>query len=216
MATKTKGLSRNDLIKSAKINNGGGTTTTLDELEQCGFIRKYNAYGKKTRNQLYQLIDFYSLFYLRFVKNTSIMDEAKWLSGIDNPEIRTWSGYAFEMLCLHHVKEIKHKLGISGISTNTASWHSTDSKEKTQIDLLIDRRDGIINICEMKFSINEFVISKKYAEEIRNKIYQFKEQSKTKKSLFFTMITTFGVARNEYSGSFVQNSIVLEDLFTAV
>lgn len=144
------------------------------------------------------------------------MDEAKWLSGIDNPEIRTWSGYAFEMLCLHHVKEIKHKLGISGISTNTSTWYSTDSKEKAQIDLLIDRRDGIINICEMKFSINEFVISKKYAEEIRNKIYQFKEQSKTKKSLFFTMITTFGVARNEYSGSFVQNSIVLEDLFTAV
>lgn len=213
LAKKTKGLSRDELIKTAKVNNGGGTTTVLDELEQCGFIRKYAAFGKIQRNQLYQLVDFYSLFYLRFVKNKSGADENTWLSGIDNPEMRAWSGYAFEMLCLHHIKEIKHKLGITGVSTSVSSWFATEDSSKAQIDLLIDRRDGIINICEMKFSIDEYVITKKYAEEIRHKVAMFKSQSKTKKSLFFTMITSFGVANNEYAGSFVQNSVVLEDLF---
>jgi uncharacterized protein len=216
LAQKSKGLQREELIKNAQLNNGGGTTAILKELEECGFIRIYNAFEKKQRNQLYQLVDFYSLFYLKFVQNTSSMDETIWLSGIDNAEIRAWTAYAFEMLCLHHIQEVKHSLGISGINTATAAWQSTEAKQKAQIDLLIDRRDMVINICDMKFSINQFTITKKYAEEIRNKIARFKEHSKTRKSLFFTMITTFGVARNEYSGTFVQNELVLADLFKDV
>ena len=185
----------------------------LQELEECGFIRKYVAFGKSQKHQLYQLVDFYSLFYLTFIKKSSVLDENTWINGIDNPSFRTWSGYAFEMVCLHHLKEIKQALGISGVITNTSSWYSTDKVPKAQIDLLINRRDQVINLCEIKFSINPYLIDKKYAEELRNKIGTFKEQSKTKKSIFLTMITSFGLQKNEYSTSLVQNSLTFDDLF---
>lgn len=213
LASKASGLNREELIKAAKINNGGGTTMLLQELEECGFIRKYVAFGKSQKHQLYQLVDFYSLFYLTFIKKSSVLDENTWINGIDNPSFRTWSGYAFEMVCLHHLKEIKQALGISGVITNTSSWYSTDKVPKAQIDLLIDRRDQVINLCEIKFSINPYLIDKKYAEELRNKIGTFKEQSKTKKSIFLTMITSFGLQKNEYSTSLVQNSLTFDDLF---
>jgi uncharacterized protein len=214
LSTKALGLSRDELIKTAKIKNGGGTTNLLKELEECGFIRKYPAFGKRERNQLYQLIDFYSLFYLTFIKNSSVIDENLWINGVDNPQFRAWSGYAFEMICLHHLKEIKQALGISGVFTNTSTWFSTDKTQKAQIDLVIDRRDGIINVCEMKFSVKPFTIDKKYAEELRLKMETFREQTDTKKSIFLTMITAFGVQKNEYSNSVVQNSISLNELFT--
>jgi hypothetical protein len=216
LSTKASGLSREELIKTAKINNGGGTTLLLKELEECGFIRKYPAFGKKEKNQLYQLIDFYSLFYLTFIKNTSVIDENLWINGVDNPLYRAWSGYAFEMVCLHHLKEIKQALGISGVFTNTSTWYSTDKKTKAQIDLVIDRRDGIINICEMKFSMKSFSIDKKYAEELRHKIETFREQTKTQKSTFLTMITAFGLQKNEYSQAWVQNTISLNELFMSL
>jgi uncharacterized protein len=214
LSTKALGLSRDELIKTAKIKNGGGTTNLLKELEECGFIRKYPAFGKRERNQLYQLIDFYSLFYLTFIKNSSVIDENLWINGVDNPQFRAWSGYAFEMICLHHLKEIKQALGISGVFTNTSTWFSTDKTQKAQIDLVIDRRDGIINVCEMKFSVKPFTIDKKYAEELRLKMETFREQTNTKKSIFLTMITAFGVQKNEYSNAVVQNAISLNELFT--
>jgi hypothetical protein len=213
LSTKSIGLNRDDLIKLAKINNGGGTTTLLQELEECGFIRKYPAFGKKEKHHIYQLIDFYSLFYLTFIKDTSLLDDNLWVNGIDNPAYRAWSGYAFEMVCLHHLKEIKHALGISGVFTTTSSWYAPDKKQKAQIDLVIDRRDGIINLCEMKFSIKPFTIEKRYADELKNKVELFREQTQTQKSTFLTMITTFGLQRNEHSNAWVQNSITLNDLF---
>ncbi len=213
LASKACGLNRDTLIKTAKINNGGGTTMVLRELEECGFIRKYVAFGKSERNQLYQLVDFYSLFYLTFIKKSSVLDENIWINGIDNPAFRTWSGYAFEIVCLQHLKEIKETLGISGILTSTSSWYSTDKISKAQIDLLIDRRDQVINLCEIKFSIKPYSIDKKYAEELRNKIGTFKEQTKTRKSIFLTMITSFGIQKNEYSTDLVQNSLCFDDLF---
>ena len=213
LSEKSSGMTREDLIKTTKINNGGGTTTILQELEECGFIRKYNSYGKNQRGNIYQLVDFYSLFYLKFVKNSSVFDETTWLNGVDNPAFRAWSGYAFEMVCLHHIPKIKEALGISGIQTNTATWYSTDKETKAQVDLLIERRDGIINLCEIKFSINSFIITKKYSEELRNKIAVFKEQTKTKKTVFLTMITSFGLQKNEYSNQLVQNSLTMDALF---
>jgi uncharacterized protein len=212
LTKKTVGLNREDLITTAKVHNSGGTTAILEELEECGFVRKYVAFGKNQRNSLYQLIDFYSLFYLKFIKNASILDDSMWLHGIDNPAFRAWSGYAFEMLCLHHTKEIKHALGISGVFTSTSSWYSTDKTAKAQVDLVIERRDGVINLCEIKFSIKPYLIEKKYAEELRNKMGVFKEQTKTNKTIFLTLITTFGLQKNEYITT-AQNSITLDDLF---
>jgi uncharacterized protein len=216
LSSKASGLSRDELIAIAKIKDGGGTTMLLQELEACGFIRKYTAFGKTQRNQLYQLIDFYSLFYLTFIKNSSAMDENTWINGLDNPTFRAWSGYAFEMVCLHHLREIKHALGISSVFTTTSAWYTTDKTAKAQIDLVIDRRDGIINICEMKFSIKPFTITKKYADELTHKIDTFRAHTKTNKSLFLTMITTFGVQKNEYSSTLMQNNFTLKELFAHV
>ena len=213
LAQKSSGMSRDELIKAAKIQNGGGTTMLLQELEECGFIRKYLSFGKNQRNMLYQLVDFYSLFYLTFIKNTSVLDDDIWVNGVDNPQFRTWSGYAFELLSLHHVREIKQALGISGIQTRTSAWYSTDKLAKAQVDLVIDRRDGVINLCEMKFSIKPYTIDKKYAEELRNKIGVFREVTKTPKSIFLTMVTSFGLQKNEYSTALVQNSLTMDIFF---
>jgi uncharacterized protein len=150
---------------------------------------------------------------LTFIKDTNAIDENLWINGIDNPLFRAWSGYAFEMICLHHLKEIKQALGISAVFTNTSTWYSTDKTNKAQIDLVIDRRDGIINICEMKFSIKSFTIDKRYADELRHKIETFREQTKTQKSIFLTMITASGLQKNEHSNAWVQNAISLNELF---
>jgi len=212
LSKKTKGLTRAELMKGAKLPSGGSVTRILNELEESGFIRKYVAYGKKERNSLYQLTDFYSLFYLKFIKKSSILDENNWINSLDSPEQRAWSGYAFEQISLTHIKEIKQALGISGVQTNTSSWIST-GRPGAQIDLIIDRRDHVINVCEMKFSLNSFTIDKKYAEELRNKIGIFKDESKTRKSVFLTMITTFGLNKNQYSMSLVQNELTMDVLF---
>ena len=213
LAKKAKGLSREELVAAAKLPNGGGTSLLLSELEECGFIRKYISFGKKEKNSLYQLIDFYSLFYQTFIKNSGTLDKNTWLNGLDSPQYRAWSGYAFEMVCLHHLNEIKQALGISGVQTTTSAWLSNASSSKAQIDLVIDRRDHVITICEMKFSINPFAIDKKYAAELRNKIGVFKEQTATKKAVYLALITTYGLVKNEYSTSLVQNSLTMDVLF---
>jgi uncharacterized protein len=212
LATKQSGMSRDELIKAAKITNGGGATMLFKELEECGFIRIYPAFERKDRYQLYQLIDFYSLFYITFIQKSGTLDENLWINGIDHPQYRAWSGYAFEMVCLHHLREIKHALGISGVHTTTSSWYSTDPKNKAQIDLVIDRRDGIINLCEMKFSIKEFTIDKAYADDLRHKIETFRTQTNTKKSLFVTLVTAYGLKPNEHANAWVQNSITFDAL----
>jgi uncharacterized protein len=212
LSKKTKGLTRDEMIKGARIPSGGNITRILSELEESGFIRKYLPFGKKGRESLYQLVDFYSLFYLKFIQRSSSLDENNWINSLDSPEQRAWSGYAFEQVCLAHIQEIKQALGISGVQTQTASWIS-NGKQGAQIDLLIDRRDQVINVCEMKFSINSFTIDKKYAEELRNKIGIFKTEVKTRKSVFLTMITTFGLTKNEYSTSLVQNDFTMDILF---
>jgi len=160
------------------------------------------------------LTDFYSLFYLRFIKDIQIHDKNHWLSVIDSPVYRAWSGYAFEQVCLCHLSEIKHGLGISGVETSVVSWRSSIKGNGIQIDLVIDRRDQVINLCEMKFSINPFMIDKSYSEVLRNKIGAFKLETKTRKSVFLTMVTTFGIQENQYSGGLVQNDLTMDVLFS--
>lgn len=208
LATKKKGLNRMAIIKATKLTNGGGLSKVLKELEESSFIRRYRAFGKKEKDSLYQLTDLYSLFYLNFIKQSSPDDESFWLNAHESPMYRTWSGYAFEMVCLHHIREIKQALGISGVQTSIASWQSA----KAQIDLVIDRKDQVINLCEMKFSIKPFTIDKKYAANLRNKIGTFREETDTKKAIFLTMLTTYGLAKNQYAGM-VQNDLTMDILF---
>ncbi|GAA3935554.1 AAA family ATPase [Chitinophaga oryziterrae] len=213
LSKKTRGLTRIEIINTTNLPNGGSTTRILKELEESGFIRKYLSFGKKEKNSLYQLSDFYSLFYIKFIRGNHKTNEDAWINGLDTPQQRAWSGYAFEQVCMAHLSQIKQALGISGVQTNSSSWINTGEGKKKQIDLVIDRRDDVINICEMKFSITSFIIDKKYHEELLDKIETFKTATQTTKSIFLTMITTFGVTRNIYSNSIVQNSLTMDDLF---
>jgi uncharacterized protein len=213
LATKSKGLLRDEIIKLAKIPNGGTTTKILEELEFSGFIRKYLPFKGSQRNCIYQLTDPFVLFHHTFMQNAKAQGEGVWLNLMDTSRYKTWSGYAFENVCLLHISAIKKALGISGIYSENASWRSHDKEENAQIDLLIDRKDNVISVCEMKFSNDEFVITKEYAEKLKKKLRVFKTESKTKKSLFLTMITTFGVQKNSHFLGLVQNSLTLENLF---
>jgi AAA+ ATPase superfamily predicted ATPase len=198
LSKKTKGLTRSEIIATAKLPNAGSTSRILKELEESGFIRKYLSFGKKEKNALYQLCDFYSLFYIKFIRKNHGLDENIWIHGLDTPEQRAWSGYAFEQVCLAHLPQIKDALGISGVQTQSSSWINTGEGNKRQVDLVIDRKDDTINLCEIKFSINPFIIDKKYHAELKDKKEVFRTATKTTKSIFLTMITTFGLSRNEY------------------
>lgn len=208
LAEKNKGLKRNEIQKKSGLPDGGGLSRILRELEESSFIRKYKAFGKKSKESIYQLVDMYSLFYLNFIQDVEENEELFWMNLQDTPAFYAWSGYAFEMVCLQHVKQIKQAIGISGIRTSVSTWQS----KSAQIDLLIDRRDHVINLCEMKFSIAPFKINKKYAQNLRNKIGTFKTDSNTKKSIFLTMITTYGLADSPYKGM-VQNELTMDVLF---
>jgi len=217
LAAKGKGLTRQEIIDASGATDNGYLSEVLSNLQRCDFIRSYNAFGKKERDVLYQLTDLYSLFYLRFLKNYSGRDEHYWSHILDTTA--TWKGYAFEMVCLHHIPQIKKKLGISGIQTEVSSWFAkpfTDSNGTKwpggQIDLLIDRRDGVINLCEMKFAEKEFVISKDYDKELCDRMATFRHHSKTRKALHLTMVTSFGVAHNAYWNN-IQNEATMDDLF---
>ncbi len=215
LATKAQGLNRKALVKSSGLSSGGTLSKILTELEECGFIKKYFPFGKTARNSLFQLTDPYSLFYLKFVKTSKASGTGAWLAQIDQPKWRAWSGYAFEYVCFYHIDLIKKSLGISGIYSEVSAWRSSASSKGAQIDLLIDRRDRVINICEIKFSEATFVITKSYADNLRNKLATFRQTTGTKKSLFLTFITTFGVTQNKYAMSLVQNSLTMDELFEA-
>lgn len=213
LGAKAKGLSRNEIMKYAKWASSGTTTKALDELEASGFIRKYVPFNKKAKESIYQLIDQYSLFYLRFIKDNKSATENFWINALDSPLHRTWSGYSFEMICLLHSFQIKKKLGIHGIQSTESSWRGKTAKNGAQIDLVIDRKDQTVNLCEMKFSINPFAIDKKYAENLRNKIGTFRSETKTRKAVMLTMITTYGLEENEHSQGLVQNDLKMDCLF---
>lgn len=216
LAKKAKGMTRSELIETLGIKEGGRVTSFLENLCHCDFVREYAAYGKKSRDTMYQLTDMFTLFYLKFVQNGEGADEHFWSHSIDFPSRRAWSGYAFEQLCLHHIPQIKEALGISGILSHVYSWQQKADKEQhligRQIDLLIDRRDQVINVCEMKFSVGPYTITKGYWQEMLERQESFRSTTKTRSALHLTMITASGLVNNEYAAS-VPVSLTLNELF---
>ncbi len=208
LASKTIGMTRKEIMTVAKIEDGGVLTKALRNLNDCDFIRQYTAFGKSERGTIYQLTDLFSLFHLRYVKGYRGQDEHHWQNMIDSPARRVWSGYSFEQLCLHHIRQIKQKLGITGVQSDVCAWKG----EGGQIDLLIDRRDQTINLCEMKFAQGEFEITKQYDSHLRERAESFRSATKTRKALHQTFVTTYGVKKNMYSGN-IQSEIRLDDLF---
>lgn len=215
LATKKIGMTRNEIMAALHGDSGGTLTKTLRELEQCDFIRSYNSIGKAKKETVYQLIDNFTLFYFKFMIDGTINAKDYWSHVISKPVYNAWSGLAFERVCFQHIDQIKHALGISGVISNVYSWvYASKSPEErgTQIDMLIDRDDNIINLCEMKFSQGEYELTEKYDLELRNKIGTFQTKTKTRKGLSIVMITSYGLKRNTWANG-INAQITMDDLF---
>jgi len=213
IAAKNKGLTRKEIIEATRLPGNGSTSKLLMELEESGFIRKYIPFGRDKRESLYQLIDLYTLFYLKFIRKGELLDENNWINAMESSLYRAWSGYAFELVCLCHILQIKQGLSISGMITQAASWRGGNRDKSAQIDLLIDRRDHVINLCEIKFSQYKFTITKEYAAQLEQKMAIFQAETATTKAVWLTMISTFGLQENDYSRRLVQKSVTMEVLF---
>ena len=207
LSHKKSGYTRDEIIQKSKLSNGGGLTRKLDELEECGFVRKYKTMGDVSFT--YQLIDFFCLFYFSFIKKGQTFDTSNWQHLTGTPRHNTWCGLSFEHLCMSHLKQIKMALGISGISTSTYAFHN----KNTQIDMVIDRGDNIVNICEMKYTDEPYSINKSTSENIKNKCYELKSHIKKRKGINVVLVTTYPIKQNEYSINMIQNNVVLNDLF---
>jgi hypothetical protein len=215
LSSTWKGMSRAEIITKTKISDGGGLTMMLQELEQSGFISSYIPFGKKKKDTLFRLTDCYSLFYLKFIKDIPLKETISWQSLSKTQTWITWSGYAFENICFHHIDNIKVALGIAGVHTNQYSFlaKTTDEIEGTQIDLLIDRQDSVISLCEVKFYNDELVLTKEDADNLRRKKSIFRHVTGTKKQIFIVLITTFGLIKNKHSLGLVDNVLDMNALF---
>jgi len=215
LATVHQGLTRKQLVKTAKVPEGGNTTKILEELEQSGFISTYFPFGKKKKGKLFRLTDEYSLFYLKFIEDKNNEGANTWQQLSQTQAFKIWSGYAYENICLKHIPQIKEALKIAGIYSVSSSFYKKGNKKEqgTQIDLLIDRNDQVINLFEIKFYNTEWSLTEAYAKNLRDKLRIFQEATKTKKYLMLSLITTFGLKQNQHSLGFIENVITLADLF---
>ena len=209
LAASHNGITRVELSAHKDIGDGEPLTKALSELEQCGFIRRYRNFSKEKSGYYFQLVDPFILFYIRFVKEAGIKS---WLSYKDKGGYYAWRGSSFEIVCLNHIDRIKAALGIAGVETTEYAWRSEEKKDGAQIDLLIDRRDDVINVCEMKFSDSEYVIDAGYYEKLRHKTELFAKETNTRKTLITTLISVEGLKMNEYS-NVVYVVLTGEDLF---
>ena len=223
------GIGQADLIKELKFPDGGYTVLRLNQLEEAGFITSLLPYGHKDKGKYYLIDDEYSLFYLYWIEpklKTTAKNAVKpgyWLAQAASPSWKSWSGLAFESICYKHINQIQNALNIAP-GADCGTWRYSPrkldgkegkQKEGAQIDLLFDRLDGVINLCEIKCSDSPFSIDKAYAQKLQNKIDIFRKQTRTKKQLFLSMITTYGLKPTMYSEEMVTNEVILKDLFNS-
>jgi uncharacterized protein len=215
LANKKIGMTRTQLIEATKLTNGGMLTEILKELSQSGFIGVYNTYGKKTRESIYRLTDAYSLFYLNFLEPLGDNAHVDFTRLSELPKWKAWSGYAFENICLYHIDQIRESLSIKGMYSIATSFFALpkDGYPGTQIDLIIDRNDNSMNICEIKFSEGDYNLTKKDADNIDVKKQVFRYHTDTKKHLFTTLITTFKVVENANKVNHIDQVVTMDGLF---
>ena len=214
LGSRSAGLTRDEIADAAGIENCGRFSHQLEELEQCGFIRRYHAIGMKTKGALYQLIDNYTLFYFKFVKENVGHDVRFWSSSLDTPVRHAWEGLAFERLCLQHVDQIKRALQIAGIASSEYSWRGIDpeTRKGTQIDLLIDRSDGVLDLCEMKWTKDPFVMNEQEWSKIQARQRALKMAGVSSKAVHVILVSAAGLSRGAWANE-VQNLVTLDDLF---
>lgn len=220
LASKREGRTIKALLEDVGMTSGGTSTAILEELEESGFISSFQQFHKKSKDKQLRLVDEYSYFYLTWIDpiRNAILRESDtdyWLKMQSTPRWFSWSGYAFESICLKHIRQIKQALGIAAVLTHEYQWSYVGKKNQDrdgQIDLIIERQDNCINLCEIKFSETPFVITQDYSHQLKQKIMIFREKTKTRKTIFLTMITPYGIRENSYSLGLVNSQVILEDL----
>ncbi len=222
LAERPGGLTQEELSRVTSMTTGGGMNMVLEELEQSGFVMAIKEFGFTKKEKRFKLIDEYSLFYLKWIikakeANLNGRDAQYWLNIFNSPAGNAWAGYAFEMCCFKHLSHIKAALGISGVLTSASGWVYKSSKGSgkrgVQIDLLIDRADHCINLCEIKYCNEEFTVSKACDQELREKKSLFIAETKTKKSVFLTLIAPYGVKKNAGHFEIVDVVLTMDSLF---
>lgn len=218
VAAKSKGLTLKEIKEELHLKDGGSLSVVLGNLCKCDFIREYSVFGNKGKGSLFQLTDLFSLYHLKFVDGRKGIDPHFW-SNISDSKRKAWAGYAFEQVCLHHVAQIREAVGIKGVLTNVCSWSSPKHTDKdgaewpgVQIDLLLSRSDHVVDICEMKYCQEQFVLTGKYEEQLRERNAVFAGKTKTRDALHNVLVTTYGLKRNLYSETF-HNTVTMNDLF---
>ena len=210
LSHRKAGLSRGEIMQATGIGSGNGLTVVLRNLESCGFIRQYQQYKASRKDKtIYQLMDFFTMFHFHFLAEKNV---SNWESLQGKSRFFAWAGVTFELLVAAHIGMVKKALGISGIETREYAWRCTDEEQGAQIDMVIERADNMVNLCEMKFSIAPFAIDKGYEMNLRNKMVRFMEYTERHKSLQLTLVTTYGLARNAHA-SIVNNAVTLDNMF---
>lgn len=215
LAQKRSGMSRLEILETTALPDGGGSTLYLEELESSGFISAYYSFEKKKKDLIYRLTDEYSLFYLKFIEPQQQQSGDTWQHLSQTQSFKTWSGYAFESICLKHIAQIKKALGITGIYTEASTFYQKgqDGQQGVQIDLLLDRNDNTINLFEIKFYAEPYTFTKAQTDAFRLKRTLFKHYTQTRKQLFLSFIATYGILENEHSIGLIDNVLTLDTLF---
>lgn len=214
LAARPQGLTRTEIEQATKMNESH-LTRTLEELEECDFICRYPPFLNQKKGSTFKLTDLYSLFFLKFIQPNQGAAKQVWAQLSKTPSYITWSGYAFENICLQHIDQIKAALGISGVFTQQSSWKfkGNDALPGAQVDMVIDRADAIIHLCEAKFTKDHYAITQEYADKLRLRKSIFKQATLTKKAVFTTLLTTYPAIQNKYYLEDVDNEIPMEKLF---
>ena len=212
LAKNGSGMTRQELSAGSGISDGGGLTKALAGLEACGLVARSFDIRRRKSGDYFKLVDFYSLFYFKYLKNRRAGDPHFWTNYLSDPAHRAWCRYAFERLCMAHIPQIKRALGISGVVTDVYAFRSSRQKGGAQIDLVIDRKDGTVNLCECKYTGKPYELSGQDAASLERKKEVFLEETGTRKSIHVTMISAAGLVQNAYRNG-IQAEITLDDLF---
>ena len=210
LCTRRDGYTRIEIANELKIPDNGHLTDMLDDLEHCDFVRRYNN-GTLQKNGIYQLVDFFSLFHYKFCTRR-VTDEHFWRNALGTPEQNNWYGLTFERVCLWHVRQIVRGLRLDTIRHEYYSWRSQNSQPAVQIDLVIDRADGIVTICEMKYSKDDYTLTEKEYRNIVRRMETFQKETGHKGGIQASIVTTYGLQENMYS-EISPIPITMEDLF---
>lgn len=206
------GLTRGEISEATGLPETGTLSHQLEELEQCGFIRKYNALGCRNKGAVFQLIDNFTLFHFKAEEAAMGAAGRNWTQSAGSPFVAAWEGVAFERVCLLHIWQIKNALQIGGVAAQIAAWRGEADGERAQIDLVIDRADGIINLCEMKFSHDPYAMDAEELRKLERRRSVFKKATGTRKAVHLTVVAAPELKRNAAAFE-IQSAVSLDDLF---